>query len=185
MYFVKFVPRQNLNLLCRPENLPALWYFINQNLTRRASRVIPQLEWVVVEFKNNWIWSNFNYDFRQWIPGCGPRLIINSKTGVNAKQLHEDSVVKPSVYHEPCKELITNESIENLNIFTEFGELTPLQIFAVFDQFINLPEFKECPFVALMETAMLKLQTNVEDADLLLEEKDEQIQDEPKDDVLK
>lgn len=120
-------------------------------------------------------------NFRQWIPGCGPRLIINSHTGVQAKPLHEQtSDIKPSMYRESCRELIKNETIDNLSIFTEFGELSPLQIYHIFEQFINFPEFKESPFNALMETAMLKLQHSTEETDLLLEEGDETKQEESK-----
>lgn len=118
---------------------------------------------------------------RQWIPGCGPRLIINSKTAVKSNLLYaEPTCIKPSVYHESCRELVTNESIDNLSIFTEFGELSALQIYSIFEQFINFPEFRESPFVSLMETAMLKLQTISDDTDLLLDDGDESKQDVPK-----
>lgn len=44
LFLMKAVPRQNLFRFCTPENLAALWYFVNQNMISRKNRVIPTLE---------------------------------------------------------------------------------------------------------------------------------------------
>lgn len=68
---------------------------------------------------------NFNFAvFRNWIPGCGPRLIS-----------------------------------EGLTIFTEFGDLTPSELLNVFNCFVSWPEFNSCPFLASMESTLLKMES--------------------------
>jgi dimethyladenosine transferase 2, mitochondrial len=78
-------------------------------------------------------------------------------------------------FSKPCKELNNNEIINNLNIFTEFGELTPNQAFTIFHQFVNFPEFKHSNFGASLEQALIKsANTEVEEneSETVVEEKD-------------
>jgi dimethyladenosine transferase 2, mitochondrial len=77
---------------------------------------------------------------------------------------------------QPCFELTNNDFIENANIFTEFGDLTPSQVLTLFDQFINWPEFRECSFNASLDSAMMKFHTNPDDTTIsqdLVEEVEE------------
>lgn len=61
---------------------------------------------------------------------------------------------------EPCRELSLDDFNSNINIFTEFGDLSPSQVLTLFDQFINWPEYKESSFSASLDTTLMKLHTN-------------------------
>lgn len=75
---------------------------------------------------------------------------------------------------EPCLKLSTQDSIEDINIFTEFGDLTPIQVLTLFDEFINWPEFKECSFNASLENTLMKLHTTPDEDVLGLTEEERQ-----------
>lgn len=61
LYLVKIKGRPNLYSEIVPSYLlKPLWYFIHQNMVKRSSKVIPQME--------------------RWVPGCGPRLISKGLT---------------------------------------------------------------------------------------------------------
>lgn len=50
-----------------------------------------------------------------------------------------------------------------MNIHTEFGDLQPMQVLTLFDQFVNWPEFKESSFSESLEATLVKLHTNPDD----------------------
>lgn len=52
--------------------------------------------------------------------------------------------------------------VENINIFTQFGDLSPSQILTVYQQFLNLPGFQGSQFLESMETSLIKMETNAE-----------------------
>lgn len=64
---------------------------------------------------------------------------------------------------EPCRKLSVEDVIEDISIFTEFGDLSPSEILTIFDQFISWPEYKECSFSAALERTLIKLHTNPDD----------------------
>lgn len=64
---------------------------------------------------------------------------------------------------EPCHKLSLEVYTTNINIFTEFGDLTPMQVLTLFDQFIHWPEYKECSFSASLDNTLMKLHTNPDD----------------------
>ena len=139
IYLVKITPRQNLYDYIQPDQMQALWFFIKQHFISRKNRVIPNLE--------------------RWVPGCGPRLIVNTS---NAKKVE---VLDPNynkdilpIYSEPCKTLSTRDFFEQMNIFTEFGDLSPTETLTLFDQFIQWPEYKQSPFLTSMENNLMKLE---------------------------
>ncbi|EDS39978.1 mitochondrial dimethyladenosine transferase 2 [Culex quinquefasciatus] len=51
---------------------------------------------------------------------------------------------------------VTNDFPPKMNIFTEFGELTPSQVLTLFNEFINWPEFRQSPFLQTMEQHQAK-----------------------------
>lgn len=55
-----------------------------------------------------------------------------------------------------CYELSTTDYFPNLNIYTEFGDLSPNQILSTFLVFRREPEFEESSFMENMESALLK-----------------------------
>lgn len=93
---------------------------------------------------------------RKWIPGCGVELIINSNKGTISNNLPQQNIKILPKYSVPCKELNSNEIIHNLNIFTEFGELSPNQVLTLFDKFINFPDFQHSNFLSSMEQNLSK-----------------------------
>lgn len=46
---------------------------------------------------------------------------------------------------------------QGYTIFTQFGDLTPLQILDIFLNFISLPEFNDSTFLSSMESRITKL----------------------------
>ena len=124
--------------------------------------------------------STFLYiNFRRWIPGCGPRLIVNAKPNKKSEILYpsNDSNSLPP-FIAPCTSLTVNDFVDNINIFTQFGNLTPTQILTTFNEFINWPEYESCAFVDVLEKALIKMHTRPEDADDVLSDDDNE--DDPK-----
>ena len=61
-------------------------------------------------------------------------------------------------YAEPCKTITTQDFVQNISIWTEFGDLSPTQTLTLFDQFINWPEYKQSPFIACLENNLMKME---------------------------
>ncbi|KAL7729838.1 hypothetical protein ACLKA6_014695 [Drosophila palustris] len=140
LYLVKFKPRRNLHELCPIQHLPALWFFIKQNFVSRRNRIIPNLE--------------------KWIPGCGPRLIINQNVSEPVSPIYTDeSVENLPQYSKQCSTMSTRDYFPGINIYTQFGDLTPSQILTLFTQFHRWPEYSESSFLASLENTLLKLES--------------------------
>lgn len=76
---------------------------------------------------------------------------------------------------EPSRTLSNEDFLPNMNIFTEFGDLSPSQVLTLFDQFINWPEYQECAFSASLENALMKASAVPDDqADDLEHEEEEE-----------
>ncbi|EDW42781.1 dimethyladenosine transferase 2, mitochondrial [Drosophila sechellia] len=158
LYLVKFTPRRNLHELCQPQDLPALWFFIKQNYVSRRNRIIPNLE--------------------KWVPGCGPRLIINPQSPESVTPIYPDELPKKLPQYS-CRSttMSTRNYYPGINIYTQFGDLLPSQMLTLFSQFRQWPEYGESSFLASLENALLKLETandeqNLEDGVTLPEEDD-------------
>jgi dimethyladenosine transferase 2, mitochondrial len=65
-------------------------------------------------------------------------------------------------YFEPCRSLTAQDFVPNINIFTEFGDLTPTQVFTLFDLFINWPEYKDSSFKPSLDSMLMKMNAAVE-----------------------
>lgn len=111
---------------------------------------------------------------------------------MNTKETKESKLCNPSLdlsilpeFVEPCRELSIEDFKTDVNIFTEFGDFTPMQLLTLFDQFINWPEYKESSFNASLETTLMKLHTNPDesvDGVDLPEEDDSEVAKEPGED---
>lgn len=114
--------------------------------------------------------------FRRWIPNCGLRLTLNMKPTKSPELLFAnfDSKELPEVV-EPCKKLSNEDFLDNVNIYTEFGDLSPTQVLTLFCQFIKYPEYQESSFESSLESVLIKLHTHPEEADELeLTEEDDE-----------
>nr|CAD7199248.1 unnamed protein product [Timema douglasi] len=60
--------------------------------------------------------------------------------------------------------------MKGINIFTEFGDLTPHEILLIFQYFSSWPEYPMCSFQASMETALLKMEPASDDFDKDMED---------------
>nr|CAD7572375.1 unnamed protein product [Timema californicum] len=60
--------------------------------------------------------------------------------------------------------------MKGINIFTEFGDLTPHEILLIFQYFSSWPEYPMCSFQASMETALLKMEPASDDFDKNMED---------------
>ncbi|KAF2899754.1 hypothetical protein ILUMI_02530 [Ignelater luminosus] len=69
-----------------------------------------------------------------WLPDIGTKLIV-SRTKYKSK------------------------SYSNMNIYTQFCQLTPTQILHLFLEMTDHPEFQDSPFVALIESSLIKTET--------------------------
>lgn len=110
--------------------------------------------------------------FRRWIPNCGLRVTLNMKPASEPElqDPHLDISTLPD-FVEPCRKLSTEDFVNNINIYTEFGDLRPTQVLTLFNQFINWPEYPECSFRPSLENV---LHTNTEEnVEELTEEDDE------------
>lgn len=64
------------------------------------------------------------------------------------------------------KPISTTDFYPNINIFTEFGDLSPSQMLTLFDQFKNCPGYKDSPFLSSMESSLIKLETSDDTIDI-------------------
>uniref|UniRef100_A0A182TAI1 rRNA adenine N(6)-methyltransferase n=1 Tax=Anopheles maculatus TaxID=74869 RepID=A0A182TAI1_9DIPT len=130
---VKIVPRNNLYEHLLPDNFGLFASFITQHYISRRNRIIPSLE--------------------HWIPHCGARLILNANyTRRQTKKASSSAAnVLPSQLPKSMP-LSSNDYPTNMNIYTEFGELTPTQALTLFSEFINWPEFHQSPFMQAVES---------------------------------
>ncbi|XP_065371982.1 dimethyladenosine transferase 2, mitochondrial [Calliphora vicina] len=156
LYLVRIVPRRDIFNYVAPENLPALWYFVKQNCVSRRNRIIPNLE--------------------KWIPGCGPRLIINAEKAIPSVPLYDDEdVAKLPKYSSRCSTISNNDFYPNINIYTQFGDLNASQMLTLFSLFRKWPEYQDSSFLASFENSMLKMEASAEESvEGIAEEDDEQ-----------
>lgn len=154
MYLVRIVPRANLFDLVSQENMPALWYFIKQHCVSRKNRIIPSLE--------------------KWIPGCGPRLITLTGKPEVVKNLDPNINLKSlPMYSTPSTTMSLNDAAQGINIFTQFGDLTPSQMLNLFHVFSSWPEYDQCTFLASMDNNFLKMETTADENVGIIEIPDE------------
>lgn len=112
------------------------------------------------------------------MPGCGPRLIINPHASEPLQPTYPDeSPDKLPQYSSQSKTISPRHYYPGINIYTQFGDLGPSQMLALFSQFRQWPEYAESSFLASLENALLKLETatdeqNLEDGVTLPEEDD-------------
>lgn len=61
-----------------------------------------------------------------------------------------------------------------MNIFTTFGDLTPSEMLTLFLQFIHLPGYERSPFLAAMESSLMRMEVTTEVIEEAFTEKDRQ-----------
>ncbi|XP_066991460.2 dimethyladenosine transferase 2, mitochondrial [Anabrus simplex] len=62
--------------------------------------------------------------------------------------------------------------LQGMNIFTQFGDLTPEEVLSLFHEFSSWPEYPHSPFLASMETMFLKMEQSAEDVEKDIAESD-------------
>ncbi|XP_063705331.1 dimethyladenosine transferase 2, mitochondrial [Culicoides brevitarsis] len=132
LYFVKIVPRKKLFDCCPQKQMNQLTFFVNQNFTSRKNRVIPALE--------------------RYIPNAGKEMILSNLTEDKAKILHRNENL-PNFCAQSV-EISNTDFYPDLNIFTEFGDLTPNQILTLFTIFKNFDGFQDSAFISNMQLYM-------------------------------
>ncbi|XP_037821575.1 dimethyladenosine transferase 2, mitochondrial [Lucilia sericata] len=156
LYLVRIVPRRDIYKYVAPEDMPSLWYFVKQNCVSRRNRIIPNLE--------------------KWIPGCGPRLIINAEEPQPSVPLYDDEdIAKLPKYSSRCCTINNNDYYPNINIYTQFGDLRASQMLTLFSLFRKWPEYKESSFLASFENSMLKMEASAEESVEGIAEEDDDI----------
>uniref|UniRef100_A0A1B0DNZ7 rRNA adenine N(6)-methyltransferase n=1 Tax=Phlebotomus papatasi TaxID=29031 RepID=A0A1B0DNZ7_PHLPP len=145
LYLVRIAPRKEAYDLCSPDDMQALWFFVKQNMISRTNRVIPSLE--------------------KWIPYCGLRLISQKVSPMPMGQDGENprNGELPE-FVQPCRPISKSDHRQDINIFTQFGDLTPSEMLSLFQQFRNWPEYKQSPFLSLMENSLIKMFAQDQDA---------------------
>lgn len=56
----------------------------------------------------------------------------------------------------------TEDYLDHINIFSQFGDLSPSQMLTLYLQFVKWPGFKRSPFQASMESSLIKMETSSE-----------------------
>ncbi|XP_067616989.1 dimethyladenosine transferase 2, mitochondrial [Eurosta solidaginis] len=154
LYLVRIVPRRYLFDICPQIDFLGLWYFVKQNCVSRRNRIIPNLE--------------------KWIPGCGPRLIINSRQRKTVQlKWAEDAAIEQPKYSTLCTTMNSRDYYQRMNIFTEFGDLSPSQMLTLFRQFRAWPEYSESSFVASLENTLLKMEVAADENSIDIKEEDD------------
>lgn len=101
------------------------------------------------------VWSH-----RKWIESCGVRIILNSgNTGTThpPPPLINGETLPDFVNRSKPHLLVDGNCLPNVNIYTEFGEISPQHIFHLFHNFINWPEYQHSSFVSLMQQHYMKM----------------------------
>lgn len=109
------------------------------------------------------------------------RLIVNAKPQRKAQPLfpNEDVKALPDFY-APCQTLTVNDYVDHIHVFTQFGSLTPMQIFTIFDQFVHWAEYDSSAFSEMMEKHLEKMFANPDENSHDIESDDEEVE-EPED----
>ncbi|XP_036324743.1 dimethyladenosine transferase 2, mitochondrial [Rhagoletis pomonella] len=154
LYLVRIVPRRNFYDLCPINDLQALWYFVKQNCISRRNRIIPNLE--------------------KWVPGCGPRLIINSTSSESLHPLYPDENISDLPHYSTrCTTMSNKDFFPRMNIFTQFGDLSPSQMLTLFTQFRHWPEYSESSFLASLENTLIKMEASADESGIGITEEDD------------
>lgn len=187
LYFVKIVPRKNVFEHCPQDQMNMLNFFIKQNCISRKNRIIPALEYVSIRAYYQALWNKTSFFFvcfRRLIPFAGKEVILASAHRQNQKLLHKNTNLPDFCAH--CFELSNKDFYPDMNIFTEFGDLSPNQMFTLFDTFKNMEGFNESSFVSNMELHLMKQETSNEETINDIEQaEDEMNKSKPKADDVK
>lgn len=88
-------------------------------------------------------------------------MILASASRKNPTILHKNDGL-PN-FCAPCFELSSKDFYPDMNIFTEFGDLNPNQMFTLFNTFRNLEGFNDSSFVSNMELQLMKQESTTEE----------------------
>lgn len=100
--------------------------------------------------------------YRRWIPYAGRELILACNQQETTSILHKNEMLPKFCSH--CYELSSKDFYRNINIFTEFGDLSPNQMLTLFSTFRNLEGFSDSSFVSNMELHLMKQETTAEES---------------------
>lgn len=83
---------------------------------------------------------------------------------IRAKPLRRTTVdpVQIPTLSTQCMAMSTTDFLETINIFTQFGDLSPSQMLTLFTQFINWPGYQGSSFHPSMENSLIKMETSNE-----------------------
>lgn len=63
-------------------------------------------------------------------------------------------------YSTRCYTISNRDLYPDINIYTQFGDLTPSQMLSLFSTFRKWPEYNESSFLASFENSMIKMATS-------------------------
>lgn len=95
--------------------------------------------------------------FRKFIPGIGTRLLINfgTKKPKRPQRIHKVDPIETPPTTNAAMTLSDRDYYENLNIYTQFGDLQPMQLFTLFREFRMVSEYSTCAFLPSLEKTLL------------------------------
>lgn len=96
---------------------------------------------------------------RKLIPGCGARLLLlfNTRKPVRPEPIKTDNLCEIPSITNPAMTLSNQDYYDSLNIYTQYGDLTPSQIFTLFNAFRTLPDYSNCNFLPSLQSVLLKM----------------------------
>lgn len=92
------------------------------------------------------------------IPGCGAELLLKFSTekAVRSKTIEVNHLCElPSMTNPPFT-LSKQDYYNNLNIYTQFGDLQPVELLTLFYEFRMLPDYPNCGFSPSLESVLLR-----------------------------
>lgn len=102
--------------------------------------------------------------YRKWIPGCGVRLIMNDEPAQPVEYMYPNENVDNIPLHSTrCIHINDKDYFQDINIYTEVGDLTPANFLRLYLDFCKWPEFRDSAFLAAFENNMLKLYESSDD----------------------
>lgn len=103
---------------------------------------------------------------RKWIPGCGVRLIMNNEPPQEIQYMYpNENVLDIPLHSNRCVHISDKDYFQDMNIYTQFGDLTPANFLRVYLDFSEWPEYRDSAFLAAFDNTILKLHESADDGD--------------------
>lgn len=93
------------------------------------------------------------------MPGCGARLLpkFSTEPSIRSQPIKTVNLCETPPTTNPSMTLSHQDYYDKLNIFTQFGDLQPSEMFTLFREFRMLPDYLSCGFLASLDSVLVKM----------------------------